>query len=84
MDGWINDSILRPFQQYFSHISTMVGYNERLCAMEPRLSLERFSPLAELEVETANIEINFELTYLTSSVDDADGASVAGVVELKR
>ena len=46
-------------------------------------NLEKFPPLAGLELETAHLEINFELTYLTSSVDDADGASVAGVVEVE-
>ena len=30
-------AILLPFQQYFSHIRTMVIDNERLCAMEPHL-----------------------------------------------
>ena len=26
-----------PFKQYFSHIRTMEGDNEKLCAMEPHL-----------------------------------------------
>ena len=25
LDGWVDDAILRPFQQYFSHIRTMFG-----------------------------------------------------------
>ena len=32
---WIDDMILHPFQQYFSHIRTMGGDSERLFAMEP-------------------------------------------------
>ena len=32
------------FQQYFSHIRTMGGDKERLCAMEPHLQWKRFLP----------------------------------------
>ena len=32
------------FQQYFCISGGCYGYNERLCAMEPRLRLERFPP----------------------------------------
>ena len=37
--GWIDGllAILRPFQQYFSHIRTRGDDNERLCSMEPCL-----------------------------------------------
>ena len=37
MDGWMGDAILSPFHKYFSHIRTMGGDNERLCAMESHL-----------------------------------------------
>ena len=38
IDGWL--AILRPFQQYFSHIRTMLNDNERLCAREPQAGLD--------------------------------------------
>ena len=34
--------ILSPFQQYFSHIRTTEGNNERLCARESHVRLKRF------------------------------------------
>ena len=44
---------LCPFQQHFSHITTTVGDNERLCAIEQSLGLERLSPQVGLEPGTA-------------------------------
>ena len=37
LKGWMDGRIvlLRPFQQYFSHIRMMGGDNERICALEP-------------------------------------------------
>ena len=49
---WMDSAILRPFQQYFSHIRTMVGDNERLCAVEPHSGLKRFPPQAGPELGT--------------------------------
>ena len=41
MAGWL--AISRPFQQFFSFVSTMVDDNNRLSAMEPPLLCKRFS-----------------------------------------
>ena len=41
---WI-DAILRPFYQYFGHIRTIKGNDERICAVEQFCRLERFPPL---------------------------------------
>ena len=40
---WMGD-LLRPFQQYSVISGQCLGDTERLCAMEPRLWLERFLP----------------------------------------
>ena len=53
-NGWIDD--LR-FKVIFNSISVISGHwegdNERLCAIKPRLRLERLPPRAGLELGTA-------------------------------
>ena len=52
----MGDAISRPLQQHVSHIKTRFDDIGRLCAMEPRVRLERFSPQAGLEPRTARNE----------------------------
>ena len=50
MDGWMDCvEILCLLKHYFSHIRTIGGYNEMLCAVESRLCLKRFMLLAEIK-----------------------------------
>ena len=55
MDGWVRG--LRPFQQYFSHIGTMEGEHEKLCATKRRLCSGRISPPARSEPATPWSEV---------------------------
>ena len=42
---WVISGPFGPFvKQHFSYIMTNVGYQYKLCAMEPRLRLKRFRP----------------------------------------
>ena len=52
MYGWMDDAILRPFHQYFSHVKKWEGGIERLYAMESRLILKRFPPPERIELGT--------------------------------
>ena len=55
---WMDEfGILRPFQQYFSHIGRWKGEHERLCAMKCRLCSGRISPQAGFEPATRWSEV---------------------------
>ena len=60
---WMDGAILRPFQQYFSHIRTMGGWWwKAMCNGNPVYGWEKFSPRAELEPRTAS-SVGQRLTY---------------------
>ena len=44
-------SRITTFQQYFSHIRSMRGQNERLYAIQPSLQLERFPPPERIKLK---------------------------------
>ena len=49
-DGWMDEfGVLRLFQQNFSHIGTMEGEHERLCAVKCLISSGRISPQGGFE-----------------------------------
>ena len=59
MDGWMADV---GFYVFFNRIFSHLGDNERLCAMEPRLRLERIPSQAALEPGTAT-SVSQRFTY---------------------
>ena len=57
VDGWMND--FRFYVLFNSHIRMVwKGNNEKLCAMEPCLRLERIPPTAGLEPGTAGLDVD--------------------------
>ena len=65
----MDDAILRPFQQHVCHIRTRLDDIERLCAMESRVRLERFSPQTGLEPVTARNRGERSQKEITSQID---------------
>ena len=61
---WMDDLrlILRPFQQYFSHIGRREDDYDRLRATKPRLCLKRFLPPARIKPGTVR-STGQHLTY---------------------
>ena len=64
MDGWMDEllEILRPFQQYFSHIRTMSGWLWKAVCKGTLLTIRKISPQVGLEPGTAR-SVDQCLTY---------------------